>query len=184
MAGKSRRQVAKADRVDDAAALADRLHSAAIHLLRRLREQDRASGLSGPRLSAMSVLVFGGDMDLSRLAAAEQVRLPTMSRLCAALVQDGLVARVDDPADARRWRLSATSKGRALLVAGRAARVAVLAAQLRLLSRRDRAVLARAAGLLAAMSLPASHPQHAKDPRAGPQRAAGQRTASHSVKRS
>ena len=39
---------------------ADRLHSAAIHLLRRLRVGDRESGIGPAQLSALSVLVFGG----------------------------------------------------------------------------------------------------------------------------
>jgi hypothetical protein len=39
--------------------LAQQLHSVAIHLLRRLRRSDDQMGLSGPRASALSVLVFG-----------------------------------------------------------------------------------------------------------------------------
>ncbi|MDQ3996553.1 MAG: hypothetical protein M3303_05995, partial [Gemmatimonadota bacterium] len=71
---------------DDAATeLADRLHSAAIHLLRRLRREDARTGLSGPRLSALSVVVFAGPLTLGELAAAEQVRPPTMTRLVRAL---------------------------------------------------------------------------------------------------
>jgi len=38
---------------------ADRLHSAAIHLLRRLRVRDRESGVAA-QLSALSVLCWGG----------------------------------------------------------------------------------------------------------------------------
>jgi len=54
---------------DTALELADRLHSAAIHLLRRLRRQDDASGLPAPQLSALSVIVFGGPITLGDLAA-------------------------------------------------------------------------------------------------------------------
>src|SRR5229473_2111765 len=72
---------------------ADRLHSAAIHLLRRLRRQDDASGLTAPRLSALSVIVFSGPLTLGALATAEQVRPPTMTRLVAALEEAGLVVR-------------------------------------------------------------------------------------------
>ena len=82
--------------------LADRLHSAAIHLLRRLRREDAASGLSGPRLSALSVIVFGGGpITLGQLALAEQVRPPTMTRLVNRLAAEGLVTREPDPADGR-----------------------------------------------------------------------------------
>jgi DNA-binding MarR family transcriptional regulator len=129
--------------------LADRLHSAAIHLLRRLRREDTASGLSGPRLSALSVIVFGGrPITLGQLAAAEQVRPPTMTRLVDALEAEGLVVRERDPADRRITYLRASPKGEALLRAGRTRRVAALAAQLGKLSGKDREALVRAAALL------------------------------------
>jgi len=129
--------------------LADQLHSAAIHLLRRLRREDTASGLSAPRLSALSVIVFaGGPITLGQLAAAEQVRPPTMTRLVNALEADGLVVRERDPADGRITYLRASAKGQALLRAGRTRRVAALARQLGGLSGKDRDVLARAATLV------------------------------------
>ncbi|HEU5170390.1 MAG TPA: MarR family transcriptional regulator [Gemmatimonadales bacterium] len=128
--------------------MADRLHSAAIHLLRRLRRTDPASGLSAPRLSALSVLVFGGPLGLRALAAAEQVRPPTMVRLVRALEVQGLVRRDPDPTDRRRVRFRATPRGRALLRRGRARRIAVLARGLAGLERRERALLARAVPVL------------------------------------
>src|SRR5258707_14604829 len=72
---------------------ADRLHSAAIHLLRRLRGGDPESGVGPAQLSALSVLVFGGPRSLGELADAEQVRPPTMSRIVAGLGRGGLVGR-------------------------------------------------------------------------------------------
>jgi DNA-binding MarR family transcriptional regulator len=111
-------------------AAAERLHSAAIHLLRRLRREDAASGLTAPRLSALSVLVFGGPLSLGALAAAEQVRPPTMTRLVAALERLGLATRVPDAADGRVVLVQATARGRRLLDAGRARRVAALAARI------------------------------------------------------
>jgi DNA-binding MarR family transcriptional regulator len=129
---------------DAAAALADRLHSAAIHLLRRLRREDDAAGLPAPQLSALSVVVFGGPMTLGQLAAAEQVRPPTVTKLVAELETDGLVTRETDPADRRVVRVSATARGARLLHEGRARRVASLAQALRDLSSSERAALARA----------------------------------------
>ena len=128
--------------------LAGALHSAAIHLLRRLRKEDVASGLSPARLSALSVVVFGGPLRVSDLARAEQVRTPTMTPIVAALESEGLIVRSPDPTDARAAILTATAKGKKLMAAGRARRVSVLAAQLRALRAPDRAVLARAAALL------------------------------------
>ena len=102
---------------------ADRLHSAAIHLLRRLRREDTATGLAPARLSALSVLVFGGPMNLTSLAAAEQVRPPTMTRLVQALEAQALVVRLPDATDARVVRVRATARGRRLLAAGRTRRI-------------------------------------------------------------
>src|SRR3954451_1409019 len=100
---------------DHAQEVADKLHSAAIHLLRRLRREDPASGLTGPRLSALSVVVFGGPMTLGALAEAEQVRRPTMTRLIDALEEAGLVTRRPNPADGRAPLLQATPEGARLL---------------------------------------------------------------------
>jgi DNA-binding MarR family transcriptional regulator len=133
---------------DEAAVVADRLHSAAIHLLRRLRTEDAASGLTAPRLSALSVIVFGGPLTLGALAAAEQVRPPTMTRLVAALEQAGLVTREPDPSDGRQILLRATSAGRRLLKEGRDRRTATLAQRLAALPDADLAALTRAAELL------------------------------------
>ena len=133
---------------DDAEAIADRLHSAAIHLLRRLRREDATSGLSAPRLSALSVIVFGGPLTLGELANAEQVRPPTMTRLVSALEQAGLVAREADPEDKRLTRIRATAKGRTLLSRGRARRVAALTDEVRALAPGERAELARALAIL------------------------------------
>ena len=87
---------------------ADRLHSAAIHLLRRLRTEDSASGLSAPRLSALSVVIVGGPITLGALAAAEQVRPPTITRLVRELEREGLVELVPDPEDGRVRRVRAS----------------------------------------------------------------------------
>jgi DNA-binding MarR family transcriptional regulator len=117
--------------------VADRLHSAAIHLLRRLRIEDDRTGLTGPRLSALSVLVFGGPMTLGGLAAAEQVSPPSMVRLVSALERKGLAVRESAQQDARVTIVRATPRGVLLLQDGRARRVARLEAVLRELSPRD-----------------------------------------------
>ncbi len=133
---------------EGALATADRLHSAAIHLLRRLRKQDDASSLTAPRLSALSVVVFSGPLTLGALAAAEQVRPPTMTRLVAALEQAGLVARMPSPDDRRVVLVEATAAGRRLLGKGRARRVATLARQLAALPPDELTTLERAAEIL------------------------------------
>ena len=125
--------------------VANRLHSGAIHLLRRLRRLDDVMGLSAPRASALSVLVFGGPTTLGRLAKAEQVTAPTMTRLIAGMQRDGLVKRKADPKDQRVVWVRPTTKGRQLLQAGRQRRVSALAADIENLSSADRTTLKNAA---------------------------------------
>src|SRR5712692_9408504 len=105
--------------MQNAATVADRLHSVAIHLLRRVRRQDTATGEGPARLSALSVLVFGGPTTLGGLAAAEQVKPPTMTRIVTGLERSGLAERVTDHDDARRVQVRATPKGVRLLQRGR-----------------------------------------------------------------
>src|SRR5919199_2097167 len=106
---------------------ADRFHSAAIHALRHVRREDPASGLSAARLSALSVLVFGGPRTLGELAAAEHVRPATMSKIVQALEQDGYLRRESDPQDRRVSRLRATAKGERVMWRGRQRRAENLA---------------------------------------------------------
>ena len=121
--------------------VADRLHSAAIHLLRRLRVEDEALGISAPRLSALSVLVFAGPKRIGELARIEQVEPPTMTKLVDGLVRDGLALREDDPDDARAVRVRATATGARALRRGRAKRLETLRATLGTLSPAELAAL-------------------------------------------
>jgi DNA-binding MarR family transcriptional regulator len=130
------------------AALADRLHRAAIHLIRRLRKADAAAGLSPPQASALSVLVFGGPRTLIALAHAEQVRAPTMSRLVAAMEREGLATKTADGRDRRVVHVAATELGRTLLEAARSRRLALLERELSGLPARERAMLSDAAAIL------------------------------------
>jgi DNA-binding MarR family transcriptional regulator len=135
-------------RQPEARVVADRLHSAAIHLLRRVRKQDVATGEGPARLSALSVLVFGGPKTLGELAAAEQVKPPTMSRIVAGLARSRLIEITADQHDARRMRIRATAKGTRLLQKGRELRIAYLAAHLEQLSSADLAKLGEAVEIL------------------------------------
>jgi DNA-binding MarR family transcriptional regulator len=104
--------------------IGDRLHSAAIHLLRAVRVDDAQEGVTAPRLSVLSVLVFGGDRTIGELAVAEGVRPPTMTRLIDGLERDGLVKRSADATDARIVRVAVTKRGAALLHSARERRLA------------------------------------------------------------
>ena len=140
-------QISRVNRPPDRS-VADRLHSAAVHLLRRLRREDEAMGLTAARASALSVLVFGGPVTLGALAQAEQVSAPTVTRLAVGRERDGLVRRDKDPKDGRVVWLHATAKGARLLHAGRRRRVAALEADMAALAPPERDTLAAAAEIL------------------------------------
>jgi len=128
--------------------VADRLHSAAIHLLRHARQQDVRARQGPARLSALSVLVFAGPMALGQLAAAEQVKAPTMSRIVAGLERSGLAKIETDANDARRILVTATGKGKRLLQQARERRIRLLAETLSGLKEAEIEELLRAAELI------------------------------------
>jgi DNA-binding MarR family transcriptional regulator len=128
--------------------IADRLHSAAIHLLRRVRQQDTVMAQVPARLSALSVLVFAGPKTVGELAAAEQVKPPTMTRIVAGLEKSGLARREPDPADARKIHIHATGKGIRLMQKGREARIHYLMDHLANLKAGELRILGEAVGIL------------------------------------
>jgi len=128
--------------------LAFRLHTAMLHMMRLIRRQDEASGLSAPRMSALSAVVFGGPRTLGEMAKMEQVAPPTMTRIVAGLEADGYVERQRDVSDGRVVRVRATAKGRRLMEGGRSRRVSFLADMLAELPPADVAALDRSADLL------------------------------------
>ena len=134
--------------MDQPRSTADQLHAAAVRLLRRLRTSDGESGLSAAQASVISVLVYGGPSNISRLAAAEQVRTPTMSRLVKDLETAGLVTRTADPADARASLIEAAPRAHALLDTARSLRLGRLERAIATCSPADRALLSRAAPVL------------------------------------
>lgn len=122
---------------NDVTEVADRIHSVAIHLLRRVRKQDAAAGIGPAQLSALSVLVFGGAITLGKLAEAEQVKPPTMSRIVTGLESNRLAEREVDAKDSRLVQVRATAKGARLLHEGRRRRIEYLARNLDFLSVRE-----------------------------------------------
>jgi DNA-binding MarR family transcriptional regulator len=138
--------------VPDATPVANRLHSASLHLIRRIRTVDAEMGVSAPRLSALSVLVFGGPRTIGELAEAEQVRQPSMTALVNGLEAEGLARRAADPDDGRVVRVHATAKGKRLLLRGRDRRVEALTELLDGLSESQLRTLDRAARLIEELS--------------------------------
>ncbi len=131
---------------------ADRLHSAAIHLLRGLRKRDGETGIGPAQLSALSVLVFGGSRSLAALAEAEQVRPPTMSRIVAGLLRAKLIHIQTDESDRRAVVISATDAGVRLMERARTRRVESLARALSALPEAQLDPLRRAAEMIDRLS--------------------------------
>lgn len=130
--------------------IADILHSAAIHLLRRASERDRTAKISPARLSALSVVVFRGPVTLGDLATAEGVRSATMTGIVNGLEAERLVRRRPHAADRRAVHVEATAAGRRLLERARAQRIDLVASKLSDLSAEELDLLWQAAELLEA----------------------------------
>jgi len=130
------------------AGTASELNSAAIHLLRALRATDRAAGLTPARLSALSVLVFGGPSPLGRLARTEDVAGPTMTRIVDGLCDLGLAERRPHPDGGRLVLVAATAEGEQVMRAAQQARIDTIVAALRALPAADRAAIAAASPAL------------------------------------
>ena len=133
------------DSIEDIAA---GLNSTAIHLIRRLKKQDSKLNVGPARLSALSVLVFGGPCSLAELAGYEQVTSATMSRIVSGLEENRLAIRKPSLDDARALKIEATGKGRQLMFKGQKARVNALVKELTLLGEKDLKCLQQAVQIL------------------------------------
>jgi DNA-binding MarR family transcriptional regulator len=128
--------------------VADLIHSASIHVIRRAGERDAESGLTRARLSALSVVVFRGPLALGALAQAEGVRPATMTNIVTGLERDGLVRRKPNAADGRSVLIEATAAGSRATQRGRGRRIDAIAERLADLDAEELAVVWRAAELL------------------------------------
>ena len=138
--------------------IADRLHSSAIHLLRKLRVSDTQAGIAPAQLSALSVLVFGGAMTLGRLASLEQVTAPSMSRTVDELERKELARRARDKRDRRVVYAVATREGKRLLELARRRRLETLSTAVTRLQQKERDNLSRALNTIGKLLDTASDP--------------------------
>jgi DNA-binding MarR family transcriptional regulator len=88
---------------------------------RRSHEALSEGDLTGPQLTALSRLERLGAVTTAELARREQITPQAMGATVAVLEGRGLVARTADPADGRRWLLTVTDAGRAVLSSERSA---------------------------------------------------------------
>ncbi|HJQ17608.1 MAG TPA: MarR family transcriptional regulator [Allosphingosinicella sp.] len=128
--------------------VADRLDLAAARLIRENRRRDNGSDLSAARLGALSAVAASGPLSLAQLAAAQQVRAPTMSRIVDGLVRDALISREVNASDRRGISIRVTDKGVALLREGRKLRARALADRMQRLGESEQRALVRGVELL------------------------------------
>ena len=127
--------------------LAARLRLGITRLARRLRQEAEA-GITPSMLSALSSVERQGPLTMRDLCSLERVQPPTMTRIVAGLVEDGLVERDADPNDGRVVWVKVTASGRRLLERSRGRKDAYLARALRSLGPGELETLEDAAGLL------------------------------------
>lgn len=132
----------------DVAPLAAELRFALNRMNRRLRQQATSDDLTVSQLSVLAILNREGAVTAGELAAKENVRPPSMTRIIAALEAFGLIARGENPADGRQVLVSLTDAGVLRVSKEIAARERWLAQQLQALSEDDRALLRQAAAIL------------------------------------
>jgi DNA-binding MarR family transcriptional regulator len=106
--------------IDD---VAGALHASVRLLVQRLRQTQAVEGdLASPETSALARLDRTGPTTAAELARLERISPQSMGATVAGLEERGLVRRAPDPADGRRWILSLTADGSALLQRRRSAR--------------------------------------------------------------
>src|ERR1700754_574691 len=130
--------------------LAARLRLVVGRLHRRIRIDGRES-IPPLQLSALASVEQHGPLRLSELARREAVTAPTMSRVLAALDEQGLVIRTADPHDARGVLISLSDGGAARLAEVRSHRTALVARRLARLDEDQRRTLAAALPALEAL---------------------------------
>jgi DNA-binding MarR family transcriptional regulator len=130
--------------------LAARLRLVVGRLHRRIRIDGRES-IPPLQLSALVTVEQHGPLRLSELARREAVTAPTMSRVLAALDEQGLVIRTPDPHDARGVRIVLSEEGAARIAEVRSHRTALVARRLARLDEEERQRIADALPALEAL---------------------------------
>ncbi|MTD16981.1 MarR family transcriptional regulator [Nakamurella sp. YIM 132087] len=137
----------------DIAPLANELRLSIHRLTRRLRQQQPESEMTLTQLSALAIVWREGPLTAGDLAAREQVRPPSITRVVDGLEAAGMVFRKANPADGRQVLVEITEQGASRMEEYVRLRQEWLAEQLVTLSARDREVLKRAATIMNELAL-------------------------------
>jgi DNA-binding MarR family transcriptional regulator len=107
-------------------------------------------------ISALATISAEGPLRLGDLAVREGVAPASLSRIIAALVNDGYVAREADPADRRSWLVTTTVEGERLLATLRSRTAGFLLERLDRIGEAHRKALIAALPALEAMAADAN----------------------------
>jgi len=121
-----------------------------------LRQQTPTDGLTLTQLSALSVIWREGPLTAGDLAAKEQVRPPSITRVLTGLEALDLVQRTENPRDGRQVLVQITALGSHRMSEYIRARELWLEQELAALPQEDRETLSKATALL--QRLAESHP--------------------------
>lgn len=117
-------------------------------LTRRLRQQTPSDGLTLTQLSALNVIWREGPLTAGDLAAKEQVRPPSITRVLTGLESLDLVQRLENPRDGRQVLVQITPQGSQRMSEYVRARERWLEQELAALPQEDRDLLSKATVLL------------------------------------
>jgi DNA-binding MarR family transcriptional regulator len=129
--------------------LASALRSSTLRLSRQLRRQrEPGHDLTANQLSVLGALAKHDVMTIGELAAHEQVKPPSMTRIVSNMEEAGLVARRPHETDKRQIVVELTEAAHALLHANRRRRDEWLQTKLKKLTPEERDILRKAAPVL------------------------------------
>lgn len=132
----------------DIASLAHELRLAVYRMTRRVRQQHATDGLTLTQMSALAIIWREGVITAGELAAREQVRPPSITRVLDHLEQVGVVDRMDNPSDKRQVLVRVSDEGARRMTNYVQAREAWLVGLLAELAPDDQDTLRRAAKIL------------------------------------
>ncbi|MEU0094941.1 MarR family transcriptional regulator [Kribbella sp. NPDC006257] len=138
-----------AQQVKSDVGLATALRSSTLRLSRQLRRQ-RVDGadLTANQLGVLGALGKHDAMTIGELAAHEQVKPPSMTRIVSNMEEAGLVVRRPHDTDKRQIVVELTASAHALLQANRRRRDEWLQTKLKKLTPEERDILRKAAPVL------------------------------------
>jgi len=138
-----------AQQVKSDVGLASALRSSTLRLSRQLRRQ-RVEGhdLTANQLSVLGALDKHGAMTIGELAAHEQVKPPSMTRIVSNMEEAGLAVRRPHATDKRQIVVELTEAAHAFLHANRLRRDEWLQTKLKKLTPEERDILRKAAPVL------------------------------------